>query len=65
MANCLYCNGDTEGFVSQLPKIGKCNGQAAVIKSHWGSKLIISLPFGKRCEYQIEYCPMCGQKLNR
>ena len=62
--NCLYCNGDTEGFASHLPKFGKGNGNAYVIKSVYGSKLIVSLPYGKKLNYQIQYCPMCGEKLN-
>ena len=64
MAYCLYCSGDTEGFVCNIPKIGKGNGNAIVDKSPWGSKLIVSLPFGKKLEYEIAYCPMCGEKLN-
>ena len=64
MGNCEYCCGDPDGWVSYLPKIGKCNGNATVIKSRRGSKLIVSLPFGKKLEYEIKYCPMCGEKLN-
>lgn len=64
MEKCLYCKGDTEGFVNQLPKIGKSHGNAVICWSIWGSKLLISLPFRKKLEYQIHYCPMCGQRLN-
>ena len=64
MSNCEYCCGDQDGWVSNLQKIGKGNGNATVIKSIWGSKLLVSLPFGKKLEYQIHYCPMCGEKLN-
>ena len=64
MANCEYCCGDQDGWVLDLPKIRKCNGNATVIKSAWGSKLLISLPFKTKCEYEIKYCPMCGEKLN-
>ena len=28
--NCDYCQGDRDGYVSFLPKIKKCNGNAAV-----------------------------------
>lgn len=64
MANCLYCKGDADGFVKYLPKIGRGNGNAVVHRSLWGSKLLVSLPFGKKLEYEIHYCPMCGEKLN-
>lgn len=64
MERCPYCRGDNEGFVLYLPKLKECKGNAVVCKSRWGSKLIVSLPFGKKCEYEIQYCPMCGEKLN-
>jgi hypothetical protein len=63
MGKCLYCDGDSEGFVCYLPKAKEFKGNAMICESKWGSKLIISLPFGKECEYSIEYCPMCGKKL--
>ncbi len=61
--NCDYCQGDADGFVTKLPqKSGQ--GSAYIFDSFWGAVLRISLPFKKQCEYEINYCPMCGRKLN-
>lgn len=62
MANCDYCQGDREGFVTKLPKT-KGQGSAYIFDSFWGSVLQIRLPFHKVNEYEINYCPMCGRKL--
>lgn len=62
MNNCDYCQGDTEGFVIELPK-KKGKGKAYVIEHPWGSKLLVSAPFGNTIEYEVRYCPMCGREL--
>lgn len=61
--NCDYCQGDHDGFVTKLPqKSGK--GPAHIFDSFWGATLEISLPYKKKNQYEINYCPMCGRKLN-
>lgn len=64
MSNCDYCQGDTEGFVIELPKT-KGKGRINVFESFWGSKLQISAPYRNVIECYINYCPMCGRELRK
>lgn len=61
--NCDYCQGDSDGWVSFLPKKGEFNGNAAVIDDFFGTYLRINLPHKKQLKYEIRFCPMCGRKL--
>lgn len=62
--NCEYCQGDSDGWISLLPKQGKCNGNAAVIDDFFGAFLKINLPYKKELKYKIKFCPMCGRELS-
>ena len=64
MSNCDFCQGDTEGFVIELPK-KKGKGKAYVLQSWNDAKLQVSAPFGNIIEYDINYCPMCGRELRK
>lgn len=61
--NCDYCQGDSDGYVSFLPKREKCNGNAVVLDDFFGAYIKISLPFKNELKYDIKFCPMCGRKL--
>ena len=61
--NCDYCQGDSDGWVSFLPKQGEFNGNAVVIDDFFGAFLKINLPYKKELKYKIKFCPMCGRNL--
>lgn len=58
-----YQEDSDDGWISLLPKQGKCNGNAAVIDDFFGAFLKINLPYKKELKYKINFCPMCGRKL--
>ena len=61
--SCKYCEGDIDGWFSNLPKKEPCKGSAVVCESREDACLVISLPYQNRLSYSINYCPMCGRKL--
>lgn len=62
--NCIYCDGDREGFVRFLPKVNK-GFNAYISKERMGTvRLIVSGANKKQGVFDIEFCPMCGKKLH-
>ena len=55
--NCIYCDGDNEGFVRLLPKVN--NGfNAYISKESMGTvRLIVSGTNKKQGVFDIEFCP--------
>lgn len=59
MSNCEYCQPDIDSYVKPIEK----NSHAYIYPSFGRWKLIIRLK-GDRRECDINYCPMCGRRLN-
>ena len=56
---CWYCHEDREGYTYAIDK----NGHAFIAWEDGKQKLL--LRFGKvKRTTDIEYCPMCGRRLN-
>lgn len=61
--DCIYCDGDSEGYVRFLPKVNK-GFNAFISKGSMGTvKLIVTGSNKKQGVFDIEFCPMCGKKL--
>lgn len=59
LGRCEYCNEDSDGYVKPLEK----NGHAFVWFGMNGWVLNLRAK-GWRNEVKINYCPMCGRRLN-
>jgi len=57
--DCEYCHTDVDGFVRPIEK----NAHAYIYPSLGRWKLTIKLK-GDARECDINYCPMCGRRLN-
>ena len=59
--DCEYCQPDADGWVKPIEK----NGHAYIYRGMFGRwELNIKLR-GDRRECAINYCPMCGRRLNK
>ena len=61
MKDCEYCQPDADGYVKPIEK----NGHAYIYRGMFGRwELNIKL-WGDLRECDINYCPMCGRRLNK
>lgn len=60
MKDCEYCQPDADGYVKPIEK----NGHAFIYPVFGRWQLCIKLK-GDRRECDINYCPMCGRRLNK
>lgn len=63
---CEYCEEDADGYKRFLPKYRNAKGMKAHLISEpvCGTYLHVSGINYNRCSFAINYCPMCGRKLN-
>ena len=61
---CPYCNEDTDGYVRFLPRSG--TGKARIHQHHpihGGWQLEVSQRSSARMNIKINFCPVCGRRL--
>ena len=61
---CPYCHEDVDGYVRFLPRSGA--GKACIHQRHpinGGWQLEVSQHSGTRVNIKINFCPVCGRRL--
>ena len=64
MSVCVYCDGDSDDYVSYLPKLKKGFNAFISKVGHFGQPhIVVTGKYREQGEFAINFCPMCGKKL--